>query len=353
MPCYHPLDAWIHRSQKTELGKNLLLFSYNPKYCNGPTPDLQTPCGRCIGCRLAKSREWAVRCMHEASLYWDNCWLTLTLNDEYKDTRSNPYSLERGQKSEITRFLKRLRKKYGEGIRYFYCGEYGETCFFCNKSERDCYEKGCANYYPWRGRPHYHVCIFNHDFPNKRYYKSINGCPHYTSDDLDALWTDPVTGLNMGYATISELTPDSAAYTARYSLKKITGDLAEQDDPITQIKHYQRINPDGVIIDLIPEYNNMSRGSKKLGTGGIGKGWLDTFPSEVLDNDSVLFKSLRIKPPRYYDNKLALIDPYTLDENKQNRIDKAENCPDNTPERLATREYIALQKAEKLHRKEI
>ena len=316
MSCFHPLDCWIHPTKKTDKGKKVLLFNYDPKVCSRTIPDLQTECGRCVGCRLKKSREWAVRCMHEASLYWDNCWITLTLNDDYLYTRENPYSVQRGEKSEMTRFLKRLRKKYGEGIRYFYCAEYGETCFFCNKSEHKC---SCGSYYPWRGRPHYHICIFNHDFPDKRFFKTINGCNHYTSDALDALWTDPDTGLFMGWATISELTPDAAAYTARYSMKKITGDLAEQDDPITKIKHYERISPDGEIIPLIPEFNNMSR------MPGIGKTWLDQFSKEVLDNDGVLFKELRIKPPRYYDTKLSELDPLTIEENKQIRVDIAEN----------------------------
>lgn len=353
MPCYHPLDAWIHNSQKSPNGKNKLLFSYHPKTCDRTTPDLQVACGRCIGCRLAKSREWSVRCMHEASLYWDNCWLTLTLNDEYMYSRENPYSVQKGQKSEITRFLKRLRKKYGSGIRYFYCAEYGETCFFCNRTEMMCHQKGCGEFHPWRGRPHYHVCLFNHDFNDKTLFKIINDKKHYTSETLDLLWTDPDTKLNMGTATISELTADSAGYTARYSLKKITGDLAEQDDPITKIKHYQRLTHDGQIIDLEPEYVNMSRGSSKLKTGGIGKGWLDLYPKEVLDNDSVLFKSLKIKPPRYYDDKLMDLDPHTVEENKLIRIDKAENDVNNTLDRLATREMITLRKTEKLYRKEL
>lgn len=344
MPCYHPIDTWIHPTKRTSKGKRLLLFKYDPRLGLPLSPQLQTACGRCIGCLLAKSREWSVRCMHEASLHWHNCWLTLTLNDEYLYTRDNPYSVERGQKSELTRFFKRLRKKCGSNIRYFYCAEYGETCFFCNKNEKIC---TCENYYAWRGRPHYHVCIFNYDFDDKKYFKTINGCHHYTSELLDGLWTDPKTGLYMGYATISDLTADSAAYTARYSLKKIRGDLAEADDPTTGLKHYQRLTPSGEIVDLIPEYNSMSRRS------GIGKGWLDSFSKEVLDNDAVLFKSLRIKPPRYYDDKLLLIDPLTVEQNKFNRIDKAENCPDNTPQRLATREYIAKQKSNSLCRKEI
>lgn len=344
MPCFHPLECWIHPTKKTDKGKKLLLFKYDFRVCQSPYPDLHTECGRCVGCRLKKSREWSVRCMHEASLYWDNCWLTLTLNDEYINTRQNPYSVERGQTSEITRFLKRLRKKYGEGIRYFYCAEYGETCFFCNQSENKC---RCGSYYPWRGRPHYHVCIFNHDFEDKRFFKTINGCNHYTSDTLDELWTDPATSLFMGWATISELTADSAAYTARYSMKKITGDMAEEDHPVTHIKHYQRLNPYGEIVDLLPEYNSMSR------RPGIGKGWLEKYSKEVLDNDSVLFKELRIKPPRFYDQKLMEVDPFTVEENKQIRVDIAENSPDNTPERLQVREYITKQKTSTLRRKDV
>ena len=48
-----------------------------------------------------------------------------------------------------------------------------------------------------------------------------------------------------------------------------------------------------------------------------------------------------------------LIDPFTVEENKFIRVDKAENSPDNTPQRLAVREMITLQKAASLHRKEI
>lgn len=350
MPCYHPIDAWIHPSKKTDNGSNRIIFSYKNNSCNSTTPDFKLPCGRCIGCRLGKSREWAVRCMHEASLYPLNCWLTLTLSDDYMFSRPNPYSIQRGAGSEITNFLKRLRKKFGAGIRYYYCGEYGETCFYCNRPEKKC---SCELYLPWRGRPHYHLCIFNHDFDDKRLYKEINGLPHYNSETLDRLWTDPATGLNMGWATISDLTVDSAGYTARYTLKKITGKLADDPDPVTGLKFYQRLSPDGEVFDLLPEYTNMSRGSKTLETGGIGRAWLEKYSKEVLDNDSVFFKTFRSKPPRYYDDKLSEIDPYTQEENKINRLDKALLSSDNTPERLLVREQIAKVKLKQLHRKEI
>lgn len=358
MPCYHPLEYWINPFKKTVNGKNLLIFSYNPKYCNSITPDGHVACGRCVGCRLAHSRELAARCMHEASEHINNCWLTLTMSDDYlyspERNRNpelfpddNPFSLQRGKHSEMTKFIKRLRNKYGKGIRYLYVGEYGETCFYCNKSERLCLSKGCGEFLPWLGRPHYHMCLFGHGFDDKKYFKSINGCHHFNSDSLNDLWTDPQSGIFMGHATISDLTVDSAAYTARYSLKKITGDLANEKNLDTGLSHYQRLTCDGEVMNLTPEFVIMSNRS------GIGAGWFERYYKEVMDNDSVMFKECRIKPPRYYDKKLENINPSRLEENKEIRVDKAENNPDNTLERLEVREYIAKQAIKKLSRKEI
>ena len=96
----------------------------------------------------------------------------------------------------------------------------------------------------------------------------------------------------------------------------------------------------------------MSSGCKKLNTGGIGKGWLDKYSKEVLDNDSVFFKEMRIKPPRYYDKKLEISSPEIFEENKEIRIDKAKKSEDNTPERLEVRKYITEQRVKNLPRKE-
>jgi hypothetical protein len=43
---------------------------------------LKIPCGRCIGCRLEYSRQWAMRCHHEASLHTFNSFITLTYDPE-------------------------------------------------------------------------------------------------------------------------------------------------------------------------------------------------------------------------------------------------------------------------------
>lgn len=198
MPCYKPLDAWRPDSST---GSKKLIFSYNSKTCNSLTPHLQVPCGRCVGCRLERSRQWAIRCVHEASLHEKNCFITLTYNDENlpadQSLHYEPFQL----------FMKRLRKKYGSGIRFYMCGEYGEKL----------------------ARPHFHACLFGHDFDDKKVWKKTDaGSVLYRSAELEKLWP-------FGYSSVGDVSFESAAYVARYIMKKITGEAAES--------HYKFFRP--------------------------------------------------------------------------------------------------------------
>lgn len=262
MTCYSPLHAFKARSNDTQ--KVAITFS-RPSSWRGERLDL--PCGQCIGCRLEKSRQWAVRCMHEASLYDRNCFLTLTYNDKFLPKNN---SLD---KSEFPLFMKRLRKKYGSGIRYYHCGEYG-----------DLYE-----------RPHYHALLFNHDFEDKTFFNERNGYKLFTSGSLSELWPK-------GYSVIGDVTFESAAYVARYVMKKVTGKRAED--------HYG---------NRIPEYCTMSRGSKKIGTGGIGKGWYDKYKNDVYPLDRLIVRGSVTRPPRFYDNLMGREDPSLLAQLKIKR----------------------------------
>ena len=133
MPCYTPLKGW--RSQeRTESGKRAITFRLREGYADMP---VDVPCGQCIGCRLERSRQWAVRCMHEASLYENNCFITLTYNEDHIPSDGSL------KKDHFQKFMKRLRKKFGAGIRFFHCGEYGAEL----------------------SRPHYHAILFNFDPP--------------------------------------------------------------------------------------------------------------------------------------------------------------------------------------------
>ena len=103
------------------------------------------PCGRCIGCRLDYSRVWAERCVHEASQYENNWFLTLTYDDDHLPIGKK--GIPTLIKDEVSSFMKRLRTKmkreYGvDGIRFFACGEYGTN------GERVLH-------------PHYHIILFN------------------------------------------------------------------------------------------------------------------------------------------------------------------------------------------------
>ena len=64
VPCFHPLDAWQCSNGDVVFTDNLAR--------NDVIRRLSLPCGRCVGCRLERSRQWAVRCMHEASMHMFN-----------------------------------------------------------------------------------------------------------------------------------------------------------------------------------------------------------------------------------------------------------------------------------------
>lgn len=265
------------------------------------------PCGRCVGCRLERSRQWAIRCVHEASLYENNCFITLTYNDA---------NLPKGKTLVLRHFqlfMKRLRKKFGEDIRFYHCGEYGEQF----------------------GRPHYHACIFNHDFDDKKLWKENNGVPLYRSADLEKLWS--VRGKSLGYSSVGGVTFQSAAYVARYIMKKITGDQADA--------HYEYIDEEGEIFQKKPEYTTMSR------RPGIAAGWFKKFNSEVYPSDQIVLNNVKMKPPKFYDRQFEILNQSEYDQIKRKRILNArKKQADNSPKRLKVREAVTLARVAQLPR---
>lgn len=225
-----------------------------------------------------------MRCVHESKLYKDNCFVTLTYKDEF--LRKTPEGLATLHKRDIQLFIKRLRRKHGTGIRYYYCGEYGDKY----------------------GRPHYHLCLFNFKFADQTQTETSRaGHKFYESEILNELWSDPATGRNYGKANISELNFDTAAYVARYIMKKRTGKMKEKYNGI------------------LPEFTDMSRGSKKLGTGGIGKGWYDQWKKDVWNTESIILNGKEMKPPKYYYRRYEIEYPEDFEKmkkQKEKNIDK-------------------------------
>lgn len=299
MPCFHPLQATFSVNQD---GSKNVEFSHSRAFALGVErvgdSNLMLPCGRCMGCRLERSRQWGLRCLHESKLYEDNCFVTLTFDDVNLVKECPDGSLN---KKHIQDFMKRLRRRFDHiKIRVFYCGEYGESL----------------------GRPHYHLCLFNFDFPDKRFFKSVNGQDLFVSDILSELWP-------FGHHGIGSLTFESACYVARYCTKKITGKAADD--------HYCGRLPEFAQASLKP---------------GIGRGFVEQFgESDIFPFDECVVRGARCKPPRYYDKFLEKLDPERFQLVKDRRRVRAEDkADDNSYRRLLVKEKCLQARFNKLVR---
>lgn len=303
MTCYAPLPAW---KPLVAPGGDKRLFFRPPRGGEGAALKIAVPCGQCIGCRLERSRQWALRCLHEASLYERNCFLTLTYSDQFLP----PLNSLRFRDFQL--FMKRLRKIFGSSIRFFHCGEYGDDT----------------------KRPHYHALIFNFDFDDKVVHAiSRDGHRLYTSESLDRIW-------GLGFCVIGSVSFESAAYVARYCVKKFTGFAAEAAyevvDPVTG----------EVLGRRAAEYATMSR------RPGIGGGWYEKYSGDVFPSDSVVHNGVPMRPPKSYDRYLERDDPELMRRVRAAREREARlHMEDNTPERLFVRETVKLAQVSSLKRK--
>jgi len=305
MTCYHPIQGWKSK-HLNQYGNRKIVFSLNDGLHDQP---VTLPCGQCIGCRLERSRQWAVRCIHEAQLHQENCFITLTYN---QDNLPADGSLN---KADFQKFMKRLRKHfYPQKLRYYMCGEYG-------------YDEQQPSKL---GRPHFHACIFGIDFSDKELYKTTNDVRIYTSTILEKIW-------NKGFVTVGDVTFESAAYVARYIAKKITGDEADT--------HYFKINYEtGEITQVQPEYNDMSR------RPGIARDWWHNYHRDTF-KDFITVNGRRMRPPKYYDQVLKEMYPDQFEIIKEKRkLESFENFDETMPKRLAVKEGIKQRKYKHLPR---
>jgi len=231
----------------------------------------------------------------------DNCFVTLTYDDE-----NLPYG-ETLHRPDFQKFMKRLIKNSGQKIRLFYCGEYGDDT----------------------QRPHYHACLFGYRPSDPELFSTTGEYKLYTSPFLSKTW-------GLGHASFGDLTFETAAYTARYCVKKITGKNAKV--------HYETQDPDtGEIIERVPEFSGSSR------RPGIGATWLQKYGSDTYDKNEVVLRGMAMKPPRYYDNTFSKIDAALVELCKQERSAiRQETILKLGPNYAhSRRQYAALKIAEK------
>lgn len=294
MPCYHPLLAW-----KCTDGQ--VVFVERQRY--DIAAELSLPCGQCIGCRLERSRQWAMRCVHEATLYKSNAFVTLTYEEANLPARGQLVY------ADFQKFMKRLRREYAPNrVRFYMCGEYGEL-----------------------GRPHYHACLFNVDFWDKEYWsKQESGAKLYRSKILERLWP-------YGFTSIGDVNFETAGYVARYCMKKMTGFNARY--------HYYREDEKGGY-QLIPEFNKMSL------KPGIGKEFLEKWEKDIYPHDYVIINEKKTKPPKYYDKIWKADNEDAFEEMQLERERKGrERYEDNTESRLLVKEEVQEARIRTLKRK--
>lgn len=241
MPCYNPLDAHRKADGSVHIGRSR---DDNGGYL------LRLPCGRCVGCRQRRAREWAYRCELELARAEVGAFCTLTYAPEHC-----PVTL---QKRHLQLFLKKLRKRMPHRIKFFASGEYGDKI----------------------GRPHYHALLFG-------------VCPQLDKERIRDAWSTGVgvgagrTNVPLGFVDIGKCTPQSISYCAGYAAKKLglaRREVAEVVDPAT-----------GEVVQWQEPFVLMSRGGRSgLGLGGEAR---DQYPQAW--KEFVIHGGSKAPVPRY------------------------------------------------------
>lgn len=254
--------------------------------------DIMIPCGGCVECRMAKSRQWADRMMLELDHSKTAIFATLTYDPEhiplsmFDDNDEPIYTLD---KRDVQLFFKRLRKRFEpREIRFYLSGEYGDTT----------------------QRPHYHAIIYGlsiDDFPDRlSISRNVHGQMIYYSPFFSGIW-------GKGHCSIAPVSWQTCAYVARYTLKKLTGDMSD----IYALRQQ------------LPPFALMSRNP------GIAGHYLKEHPDCVdksylyVRDDYGVSPHTKMRVPSYIIDKLRLKNPKLYDKIKAERRLSAKLSMDN------------------------
>lgn len=262
------------------------------------------PCGKCLNCRIAKSREWSSRLICELPYWSKSVFVTLTYSEKFlpKD-----FGLH---KEHLQLFIKRLRKQSKIKLKYFACGEYGD--------ENIDKKTGLYKYPTKLGRPHYHLIIFG------------LGSNKQDRDIIKSVWRFCEWSNFRDDKAFGTVTYDSCRYVSDYIFKKYDKQKAKEVYKDVQIPF-------------------------RLCSQGLGLQFaLDN--KEQLQNDvSFSVRGVRTALPRYFMNKLDLEYDRTINkdfEKWQNycRIKNFDNPSEVYYEHMKQRE-LNTQKNADVHKK--
>lgn len=259
------------------------------------------PCGQCIGCRLANSAMWADRCFFEAKTSnGNNAFVTFTYDDDHLPIGS------KGNATLVPKhfqdLIKRVRYYLGEGVRFYGAGEYGDK----------------------NARPHYHALFFNLPDSYKEsdvpWFKSPLGDQIYRNELLEKAWS-------FGFCSSADFTWKTAAYVARYCLKKQKGQNRGFYDEF----------------GIAPEFSRCSS------RPGIGYAFYVSHRDDILANGCLVSSEGRIAPvPRYFIKHLEQdCDPIVFSDFKRRRAQAAADSQE-TKIALDDRDYSDILAAEEI-----
>lgn len=305
--CYHPMFAC--KVGPGPDGKYHMKFNYNQDDA-ARFEVVQIPCGKCEGCRLDYSRQWANRIMLEAQYHEHSAFLTLTFDQDHvpisytvDESTGEAFEAQTLVKRDWQLFMKRLRKHFEPvQLRFFMCGEYGSKTL----------------------RPHFHAIIFGLEIPDLQLYsRGKAGKPYMSSEILNRIWGN-------GYVIVGDLSWKSAAYVARYCMKKAHGQDA---------KYFEKLG-------MLPEFTLMSRNP------GIAYQWYQDHPDlydHAFINVSTEEGGQKFPPPKYFDRLREAEDPEFIAQLKKERKSFAEASMKAKLEGtdLDAWEYLAIEEAAK------
>lgn len=216
----------------------------------------QFRCRKCVHCIQARAKEWSIRCYLESLKHEKKCILTLTYEN-------SPRTLV---EKDVQDFLKRLRKKIGVKILYYYCGEYGTL----------------------HKRPHYHMILFGYCFDDLKFWENRNGRVYYRSNICEEIWQHGIVSID------SNPTSEGISYTVGYTAGKI----------------YQQYDK-----SLSAPYQRMSR------RPAIASNYADEHILKIIENGHLYVNGEKVNLPEYFMQKIKKYDVDEFERIKQMRID--------------------------------
>lgn len=288
---------------------------------------IEVPCGKCLECRIQRTRQWADRCVLEAKQYKKNYFVTLTYDDNHLPDKNSL------KPKDLQDFMKRLRKKFkGVKIRFLACGEYGDLSF----------------------RPHYHLLLFNLPL------KDLS----YVFQHRDVIDIDVKTGKNIygpyqfdlrppkssqtlmfsriiydlwqykGFISVDEVNYNTAAYVSQYINKKLDGSGAKKYEELGIIPPFLRMsNRPGIGAQYFDSHDEIHNEDHII-IPGDGEAHISAVPRYfdklfVKKYGDDVFSPIKIKRNR---KKLRNIDTYLANPNKD--IDKERKDKDYNLKKL-------------------